>query len=570
MKFRITKPFIIGFSFLFIALIAVAASKEIRDSVVKIAEDQLGQFYEMDEYTGGWPPGFDCSGLVSYAYLKSGIKGFEGTTPNSHGPNTTALVNMSDIISGEPYPGDLVFRHSTYDKNKDGVVDDKDTYTHVGIYIGNDTIIHAGNPVQTAKLSEWKNDENKKIKFAGMRRIKAIYWPSNDNSYVAEERNEKLTAYKNPFQDLYDFYPKEGESQKCIKSVLGNKFISFYNGDSTPTKEDLKPAHRCLGGDESQFNFLPPAVQQCFKDVLGKNFDKPFTDPSFRIEPEAEKQITLCPAFQEFNAKAEALEKYIQPKKISTPVNSEQQSNAPQPPPQSIKPPFSAIEQRLRPGSSDYGKFYVYIGVQNCGNCIGVKGVSMEKDEAEKLARELSPNFLGYFEQRTIDFDEDYRPEAIEAMLLLAQEKGLIPRVSIKEGYYDGNGKFWSSDLWNKQSSTTGHKVTAVITDQFGNPAPNDSCWVSSGCIDRFGNPVQNRIPTNITTTVKHGDGHFDGLFKTDANGKTMDYSVLNGKVTLYIYKTLLDGPIHDTLIKTVDFEVHGSDVNLGTIKIDL
>lgn len=466
MKFRITKPFIIGFSFVFVALIAVAASKEIRDSIVKIAKDQLGQFYEMDEYTGGWPPGFDCSGLVSYAYLKSGIKGFEDTTPNSHGPNTTALVNMSELISGEPYPGDLVFRHSTYDKNKDGVVDNKDTYTHVGIYIGNDTIIHAGNPVQTAKLSEWKNDENKKIKFAGMRRIKAIYWPNKDDTYITEGNNEKLVTYKNPFQDFYDFYPKDGELQKCMRNTLGDKFTLFYNGDSIPTEEDLNPAQHCFDHrDIKQYiNSLPPSVLQCFKNALGSDFEKALADQSFKESPEAERQIEACPAFQEYTAKADTLQKYIIPKRQSSASVPPQQSQSS---PLDTQVPFSAIENRLRPNSSDYGYHYVLVGVWNCGNCIGpTKGIFQDRESAEKLARELSSNFLGIFEQHTIDFDADYRPEAIEAMLLLAQEKGVIPRASIKKGYYDGNGKFWSSDLWNKPTTPSETESNYIVNPQ--------------------------------------------------------------------------------------------------------
>lgn len=122
--------------------------------------------------------------------------------------------------------------------------------------------------------------------------------------------------------------------------------------------------------------------------------------------------------------------------------------NISQPQPQSNNPPFSAIVQSLTNGLSYYGTWYVRFGIYNCGNCIGVVMGTFTKEEAEKKARELSPNFLGYFQQTTIDFQDSYKPEDIETILMLAQEKGLIPRTSIKEGYYDENGKFWSSSLW--------------------------------------------------------------------------------------------------------------------------
>jgi len=74
----------------------------------------------------------------------------------------------------------------------------------------------------------------------------------------------------------------------------------------------------------------------------------------------------------------------------------------------------------------------------------------------------------------------------------------------------------------------------------------------------------------SVTTSIKDKSGRMTGLWHTDVNGGMKTQSILNGNATLYIYRTFLDEPIHDTLIKTIDFKVQGSDVDLGTIKIDL
>jgi peptidoglycan DL-endopeptidase CwlO len=88
-------------------------------SVVGIAMQYLGTPYV---YGGASPSGFDCSGLVAYAYAQVGV-----SLPHY----TVAQYNYADSVSvskSQLQPGDLVFFAGL---------------GHVGIYVGNGQFIHA-------------------------------------------------------------------------------------------------------------------------------------------------------------------------------------------------------------------------------------------------------------------------------------------------------------------------------------------------------------------------------------------------------------------------------------------
>src|SRR5690606_17116128 len=107
----------------------------------------LGQPYVW----GGKGPseGFDCSGLISYAFGEIGID----LSGNAHSQyNKTVAVDLEDAK-----PGDLVF-WETYKKAP----------SHVGMYLGDGNFINSGssNGVSIDKLSRWEN-----YKFLGFRRV---------------------------------------------------------------------------------------------------------------------------------------------------------------------------------------------------------------------------------------------------------------------------------------------------------------------------------------------------------------------------------------------------------------
>ena len=80
---------------------------------------------------GGSSPStsFDCSGLVQWCYGKAGVK-LPRTAQQQY--NATNPITLAQAV-----PGDLVFFHTTYATS--------DTVTHVGIYVGNNKMYHAGS-----------------------------------------------------------------------------------------------------------------------------------------------------------------------------------------------------------------------------------------------------------------------------------------------------------------------------------------------------------------------------------------------------------------------------------------
>ena len=102
---------------------------------------------EADKYIGypyvygGSKPSvsFDCSGFVCWVFTHSGVCNI-----GRLGANGLYAV-CRDIPRDEARPGDLVFFEKTRGADTKGI-------THVGIYVGNNMMIHAGDPIGFADL----------------------------------------------------------------------------------------------------------------------------------------------------------------------------------------------------------------------------------------------------------------------------------------------------------------------------------------------------------------------------------------------------------------------------------
>lgn len=90
---------------------------------------------------GGSSPAtsFDCSGFVSYVLNNCGVGWNVGRLGASGLLNICTRVSSSNVR-----PGDLVFFEGTYDTTG---------ASHVGIYVGNNMMIHCGDPIQYADLN---------------------------------------------------------------------------------------------------------------------------------------------------------------------------------------------------------------------------------------------------------------------------------------------------------------------------------------------------------------------------------------------------------------------------------
>ena len=81
---------------------------------------------------------FDCSGYVCWVYTQSGVHNLPRTTAQG-------IYNQCTPVSKEDLkPEDLVFFTNTYESSN--------LITHIGIYVGDNQMLHCGDPIGYANL----------------------------------------------------------------------------------------------------------------------------------------------------------------------------------------------------------------------------------------------------------------------------------------------------------------------------------------------------------------------------------------------------------------------------------
>ena len=83
--------------------------------------------------------GFDCSGFVSWVINNCGNGWNVGRCTADE-----LRSHCSQVSPSEAKPGDLIFFQGTYDTPG---------ASHVGIYVGNNMMIHCGKPVQYTSIA---------------------------------------------------------------------------------------------------------------------------------------------------------------------------------------------------------------------------------------------------------------------------------------------------------------------------------------------------------------------------------------------------------------------------------
>lgn len=109
-------------------------------TALAFAKSQLGKPYR---YASAGPDAYDCSGLTSAAWAKSGV-----SLPRT---SQSQIGSGRSVSKSELQPGDLVFYYS-------GI-------SHVGLYAGNGQIIHAPRPGKSVEYAALDS-----MPFAGARR----------------------------------------------------------------------------------------------------------------------------------------------------------------------------------------------------------------------------------------------------------------------------------------------------------------------------------------------------------------------------------------------------------------
>lgn len=110
------------------------------DATVQKIMDEAFKYQGWRYVFGGASPttSFDCSGITQWSYGVAGIK-LPRTAQQQY--DATQHVPISQAKAG-----DLIFFHSTYNAG---------TYiTHVGIYVGNNQMYHAGDPIGYTNLTD--------------------------------------------------------------------------------------------------------------------------------------------------------------------------------------------------------------------------------------------------------------------------------------------------------------------------------------------------------------------------------------------------------------------------------
>ena len=137
------KPLLLAPAFLMLLLTGCSNALHWADSedsssahahAATVAQNMIGVPYQ---WNGSTPSGFDCSGLVQYAYNEAGI-GVPRTSRAQYSAAQPVQLNQART-------GDLLFF------NFDGRI------SHVGIYLGNDRFVHApssGKQVEIASLKQ--------------------------------------------------------------------------------------------------------------------------------------------------------------------------------------------------------------------------------------------------------------------------------------------------------------------------------------------------------------------------------------------------------------------------------
>jgi hypothetical protein len=127
-------------------------TKEMQKRILDVCEQLLKEKWQSPVSPG-------CARAISEVYCRAGF--FEKAEQNIqltyHDDKEFTYTTHKHTDPGSNIPGAVVFLDYTYDWNQDGVIDGKDTYTHVGIIKDGKVFYHYSSKYgwTTSNLDEW-------------------------------------------------------------------------------------------------------------------------------------------------------------------------------------------------------------------------------------------------------------------------------------------------------------------------------------------------------------------------------------------------------------------------------
>ncbi len=127
------------FYYMLVSQYLQANTTKFDNKTVQLIMDEALKYQGYPYVFGGSNPNtsFDCSGITQWCFQKAGI-----TLPRTAQSQYDAMAHLP---LSQAEPGDLIFFHSTYST--------ADYVTHVGIYVGNNKMYHAGDPIGYTDLN---------------------------------------------------------------------------------------------------------------------------------------------------------------------------------------------------------------------------------------------------------------------------------------------------------------------------------------------------------------------------------------------------------------------------------
>jgi hypothetical protein len=175
------------------------------EDIVNAARNALGVMYA---WGGSSMSGFDCSGLVYWAYGQKGIQ-VPRTSYNQFQVGASVQPNKLR-------PGDLVFFDT--DRKQSGP-------DHVGIYIGGGKFIHAARTGQPVKISSLA-DSYYMDRWMGGRRISGVSTSPSSGGGEAEEVAPRLDSHElaETYGMSYSFFKSQPELMKKLNEAVAGQW----------------------------------------------------------------------------------------------------------------------------------------------------------------------------------------------------------------------------------------------------------------------------------------------------------------------------------------------------------